>query len=538
MGSLEKPAPLALLDGETSRRRAGIVVPLFSLRSASSWVIGEIPDLVGLAAWAARMGQGVVQLLPINETGPEEASPYAALSAFALDPLYLGMRRVEDVGLESRSRPSGLTAPAPGGALPRAAVRTAKLAVLEKAWQNFRVRHLARDSDRGRHFAAFVERESAWLEDYALFRALKERQGWRCWEEWPQPLREREPRALRRAAADLVERVDFFRYVQWLTFEQWDGVRSEVNGMGVALTGDLPFVIGRDSADAWAHPELLTPGWDVGAPPDEFSAAGQNWELPLYDWRRAAASDFPWWRIRVRQAARLFDIFRIDHIVGVFRTYAIPRSPSLAPRFHPEDEAEQIAQGTAFLSMVLEEADGSVPIVEDLGTIPAFVRAALRDRGIRGYAVLRWEKREGAFIAPRDYPRLSVATTGTHDTSTLVEWWTDLTPAERRSLTASLGVQVPDPWLGATALREALRHAILEKMYEAGSDLVILPVQDLFGWPERINLPMTVSPRNWNYQLPFELGPKGQVPPAVGRETKVIRDLVLRAGRDAPARPA
>jgi len=519
-------------------RRVGVAVPLFSLRTAASWGIGEIPDLVPLAAWAARMGQSIVQLLPINETNPGEASPYSALSAFAFDPVYIGMHGIEDLDPQLRSCPASIARDTPtDGVLPRAVVRHAKLLLLAGAWQSFRQRHLAGPSERGRRFGHFMEQQRAWLPDYALFRALKERYGWKCWEQWPAALRNREPAALQRAAEELADRIALFCFVQWLAFEEWAKVRSKVNQLGVALKGDLPFVIGYDSAEGWAHPELFVAGCEIGAPPDDFSASGQRWGLPLYDWPRAIQSDFSWWRARVSWAARLYDLFRIDHIVGVFRTFAVPASAEQPARFHPEAEPDQVAQGEAFLRMIVAESGNAIPIAEDLGIIPTFVREALRRQGIRGYAVMRWERQNGVFIDPRRYPELSVATTGTHDTCTLVEWWGEVSDVVRRAFAAEIHLDVPASELSVVSLGTVLRRAILARLFEAGSDLVMVPIQDLFGWSERINLPMSVGARNWNYRLPFELSPQGGVPAAVESESAVIRDLVIRAGRHAPPIP-
>jgi 4-alpha-glucanotransferase len=520
------------------KRRAGVAVPMFSLRTAASWGVGEIPDLIPFAAWAARMGQSIVQVLPINETSPGEASPYTALSAFAVDPIYIGMRSVADLAPELRERPSWLPPTAPAGeALPRAAVRDAKLALLAEGWLSFQRRHLAPRTERGQCLARFIEEQGCWLHDYALFRALKERYGWMSWEQWPDDLRTREAAALRRAVEELAERIGFFSFVQWIAFEQWAAARAKINDMGVALKGDLPFVIGYDSADGWAQPDLFLPGWEIGAPPDDFSASGQRWGLPLYDWRRALESDFSWWRARVGFAARLYDFFRIDHIVGVFRTYATPVSAEQPAQFHPPLEGDQVAQGDSFLRMILGESRTAIPIAEDLGTIPDFVRDALRRHGIAGYAVMRWERQRAGFTDPRRYPALSVATTGTHDTSTLVEWWGEMSAGERRAFVAALEIEVPEQELHAPHPSTALRRAILGRLFEAGSNLVMIPIQDLFGWSERINLPMTVGARNWNYRLPFELSPEGGVPSAVESESAAIRDLVIRSGREVPAIP-
>lgn len=515
-----------------SQRGAGVAVPLFSLRSAAGWGVGEIPDLIPAAIWAERMGQRLIQLLPINETNPAEASPYSALSAFAIDPLYIGMARVQDVTRDHRFAPPGRSGRAgPRAPLPRARIRQAKLRGLESSWQTFRREREMASSERSLRFERFIERERHWLEDYALFRVLKEDYGWRGWTEWPDPIRRRESAALAEARRVREERIGFHEYVQWIAAEQWSEVRRVLRPMGIELKGDLPFVIGLDSADAWADPKLFVPGWEVGAPPDEFSSTGQNWGLPLYDWNYLHAEGLRWWRSRIRQAVELYDLFRIDHFVGFFRTYGIPTDSRQSSKFHPEDESQQIAQGESFLRMLHEECGDAIPVAEDLGTVPRFVRRILHEHQVPGYKVMRWEKQpNGDFLDPRSYDPISVATTGTHDTSTLAEWWEELTPEERRSLGHALGITM-DRGRADAAFDAALRRSLLRSTYESGSFLAVLPIQDLFGWTERINLPMTASAENWNYQLPFELGPSGEVPPEIEAEGGIIRQLVEAAGR-------
>jgi 4-alpha-glucanotransferase len=511
------------------------VVPLFAVRTARNWGLGEILDLVPLAAWAVRMGHTVVQLLPVNETGPAEASPYTAMSAFAIDPLYLTMDGVADLQPHEWRRPQALARGLGAGApLPRRAIRDAKLAALGAAWGRFQNEHQRRGTERAARFAAFVERARHWLDDYALFRALKEEHRWRAAAEWGEVLESVAALGIAAARQRLAARMAFFRYVQWLLDEQWQEMRTAVRALGVRIMGDLPFVVGRDSADVWSQPGLFVPGWEIGAPPDDFSADGQNWSLPLYDWLELRHTNFAWWRARLRHAAALYDVFRLDHIVGVFRTYGIPFSPDAPRRFHPQEEAEQIAQGEAFLDMVRAECGAATPIVEDLGTVPDFVRGALQRRGLPGYKVLRWQRRDGRFLDPRAYERASVATSGTHDTTTLAEWWArELPVSERNALLAALGLPADPRAVEADALDPVVRRLLLKRLYEAGSDLVMLPVQDLFGWSERINVPRTPSVQNWNYQLPFELGPHGEVPADIEREGAALRALV-DAARRAP----
>jgi len=508
-----------------TERLAGIAVPLFSLRDHAGAAVGEIGDLVPLARWARVMGQRLVQILPINETRGGEASPYSALSAFAIDPLYL---RLEDIaGLPACC---GLPPEVPPGEpIPREAIREGKLRALGVAWQRFRDEHLRRHTGGAESFERWRNSQAAWLDGYALFRAASERHPGVAWQQWPAPLARRAETALRELRTECGERADFYAWVQWLCFEQWNATRAAVRGLGVGLMGDLPFVLGADSADAWSEPALFRAGWEVGAPPDDFSASGQNWHLPLYDWEYLRRDGFGWWRRRIEQAAALYDAFRIDHVVGVFRTYSIPLDPTWRPCFHPWDEAVQIAQGDEFLRMAVEAAGAAQVVAEDLGTIPPFVRETMRRHAVPGYKVLRWERGGGGYTPPHEYEALSVATTGTHDTSTLDAWWEELAPEERGRVVR--GLDLGDGESERPQLSVALRRRILARLYGGRSAWVVLPVQDLFGRRERINVPMTVGPGNWNYRLPFRFDPHGVLPEEVAAESRAIADLARAGGR-------
>lgn len=515
----------------TKDRCAGLAVPLFSLRSPHGAGIGEIPDLVPLARWARRMRHRFLQLLPVNECSPGEASPYSAISAFALDPVYLGLRELPDLDGDEFRWPGGADPTGDGAPIARSAIREAKLAALTGAWARFRTTELAAQSERARAFLAFRERERFWLDDYAIFRALKERHGWGSWQEWPAEAAAA-PAALAAQRDDtLADRAAFFAYVQWLAFRQWTRVRAELHDLGVALKGDVAFVLRMDSADGWAHQDLFVRGWEVGAPPDDFSASGQKWGLPLYNWPRHRETGFAWWRQRIRQAAQLYDLFRIDHVVGLFRTYAMPLDGHGAGVFHPAQESAQIEQGEAFLAMVREECGDAQPIAEDLGVIPPFVRQALGRFGVPGYKVLRWERDDSHFRDPRTFDALSVATTGTHDTTTVVQWWAELPRDQRERFSADLHLALPAGALESGSLDGAARRALLGRLYESGSRYAVAPVQDLFGWPDRINVPMTVGDGNWNFRLPFEFDERGEIPSELADETSAIGRLVASGGR-------
>lgn len=495
-------------------------MPLFSLRNRRDAGVGEILDLIPLVRWGASFGQRVVQLLPINETAPGEASPYNALSAFAIDPLYISLHAVRDA-------PPIVAAAPEDRRLPRESIRATKMASLARAFEAFAQ---ARASSRWRRFERFRKQQGEWLEDYALFRALKDEQALGSWEGWPLPLRDRDPDALMQARRVLAERIDVLCFAQWVAAEQWAKVRRAAQACRVWLKGDLPFVISRDSADVWAHQDEFDPQCSVGAPPDEFSATGQSWGLPMYDWERIRANDFSWWRRRARQARELYDMFRIDHIIGFFRTYSIPDDPARERGFVPLGEAAQREQGESFLRAVIEASEGALPIAEDLGTVPDWVRQTLHRFGVPGYKVFRWERRDSVYFDPRDYDAISVATTGTHDTDSLVEWWRGLSSDERDNALAALGID-PSP---SAEMTSALHREVLGRLYQAGSAFVILPLQDLFRWTERINVPGTPSPENWNWRL---LRPVEDLAadPAVQETTRTLRQLVRAAQRGMAA---
>jgi 4-alpha-glucanotransferase len=239
-------------------------------------------------------------------------------------------------------------------------------------------------------------------------------------------------------------------------------------------------------------------------PPDAFSETGQDWGLPPYNWPAVARGGYGWLRERARRSADLYDGYRIDHVVGFYRTY-IRFKNGVRRQFMPSTEVRQVALGERLIKIFA--GAGRRVIAEDLGTVPDFVRASIAGLGVPGYKVLRWERDwdhpDQPFRDPRTYPPCSVATSGTHDTEPLSLWW-ETAPAEERAqliqlpLLAGLGVDPSDE-----TFRPELRDALLETLFMSGSDLLILPMQDVFGWRDRINLPATVGDSNWTWRLPW-----------------------------------
>lgn len=502
------------------QRLAGLLVPLFSLRNERSWGTGDIADMEAFAGWLSDIGHGLLQLLPVNEVSPGENSPYSSLSAFALDPMYIAMDQVEDfaaVGGEASLDPASRAELEGVRAAPRVeyyAIRTLKQKALRAAFRRFRECEHATGSRRAADFAAFLAEHAGWIQDYALFRALHDQRETH-WEKWKLPLRHREPAALEEQRQGLASEILFYQYVQWQAERQWQAARRAAAARGVLLKGDLPFMVSSHSADVWAHQEQFRMDASVGAPPDAFSADGQNWGLPPYRWDVMAGDDFAWLRQRAARAAQLYDLYRVDHVVGFYRTYTRPKDGSNA-YFAPAEESEQLALGQRLMRVF--QGVGAEVMAEDLGIIPPFVRHSLWELGIPGYRVLRWEREwhqpGQPFRDPASYPYVSVAVSGTHDTDTLAAWWESADGAERREACRipALSMLNPD---AAARFTPAVHEALLEALYGSGSRCLVVCIQDIFGTRERINLPATVGPENWTYRLPLTISelrtdPRGQ----------------------------
>jgi len=325
----------------------------------------------------------------------------------------------------------------------------------------------------------------------------------------------------------------FYQYLQWLADAQWHEARAAATTGGVELFGDLPFTVDLDSADVWARQHQFRLDASAGVPPDAFSATGQDWGMPVYQWDVMAADDFRWLRDRARRSADLFDGYRVDHLVGFYRAYGRPRDGG-EPFFTPSTEHEQVALGERILGLF--RAPGSDIIAEDLGTVPDAVRASLARLGVPGFCVLRWERfwhTDGQpFRDPSEYPSVSVAASGTHDTEPLVVWWENASEDERRKVSELGTVQRLTHGAGLVnrPYEPAVRDTLLEALFASASDLLLLAVQDVFGWRDRINEPATVTDVNWTFRLPWPCDRLDEVPDARERQT-TLRVWAERYGR-------
>jgi 4-alpha-glucanotransferase len=500
-------------------RASGLLLHVTSL--PSRYGIGDVGPLA--VAWIDRLheaGQRWWQALPLGPTGYGD-SPYQSLSSFAGNPLLISLDwLIEDGLVRAADFPAGSFSPP---TVDFDAVKTFKFAVLETAWKNFTAG--ARE-DLRQQFEQFGADHAHWLDDYALFRALRIRYDETSYLEWPEELIRRTPAALEQARRELAGHVDRVRFAQFLLFRQGARLKAHARAKGVRLIGDLPFFVSPDSSDVWANPELFLldssgrPRVVAGVPPDYFSAQGQRWGNPIYDWDALAARDYRWCIDRMRALLAYVDAIRLDHFRGFAAAWHIPAGAptAVSGRWVP-------GPGARFFELI-ERALGGLPFVaEDLGLITPDV-IALRDAfHLPGTRVLQF-----AFDGHADNPYLpdnyvpnTVVYTGTHDNPTTRGWYEDLPDAERGNLWRYLK-RAP----GANA--EAA-PALLRLAWSSVAALAIAPLQDILnlGKEARMNQPGSAQ-GNWRWRATDDM--------LSASALESLRDVTRASARTEPARAA
>lgn len=484
------------------RHHHGINLPLFSLHTATSCGIGEYPDLVPIAEWCRGLGFDIIQLLPLNDTG-HDTSPYSALTAFALNPINIGLTSLPYVEEYPTLAPiiKELQKLNSTQRIDYSKVNVGKEHFLAEYYEKVAPRIVSTPK-----YQQFL-RENSWLRDYALFKTLRIHTQWQSWEKWNEERKNPSEETIEALLKEFSNQVSYHIFVQYLCFQQLKEVKTKCNKLGIFLKGDIPILINRESADVWINRSLFKMEYSAGAPPDMYAAEGQNWGYPIYDWDAIAADDYRWWRERLKVASNLYDLYRLDHVVGFFRIWAIP--PGLTGRegkFVPEDSAQWISQGETIMRMMLETSQ-MLPIAEDLGTISPGVRECLSELGICGTKVMRWERiwsGDKEYIKPEEYPPTSMTTVSTHDSDPLPQWW-------EKSIEDAKEFCRFKNWSFTYELPKQHEKEILRDSHHSGSLFHINLLQEyLFlirdmTWPdpedERINVPGIISNRNWTYRF-------------------------------------
>ena len=497
------------------RRASGLLLHVTSL--PGPYGSGDLSiEAAKFIDFCAAAGQTLWQMLPVGPPGgPPGNSPYSSYSSAAGSPYLVSLDELAgSYGLMSRRelRP-------PAGADDRKvnfeAAHAFRDRALRTAYGRFRQGNGPRQLSGA--FARFARKERGWLDDFALFCALKRRFDGAPWDRWDGGLRAREPETLARAAAELADELNFHRFVQFLFDRQWRAVRDLASRAGVALVGDIPIFVIHDSADVWCDRGLFAldargrPTHVSGVPPDAFSDDGQRWGHPQYDWPAHRRQGFRWWVNRFERTFRLFDAVRIDHFLGFSRVWSIPARSPTARR------GQWVPSPGHVLFATLRRAIGDRAVIaEDLGVLTPQA-AALRDAfGFPGMRVMQFGFGGGGgdpYHRPHAYPPRSVAYTGTHDSDTVVGWFKRLSGPDRRNAADYAGDG-----------GGAFHWSAIRSLMNSAAGTVVFPVQDVLGLDNRarMNTP-GVAEGNWGWRLP-----PGALTPA---HAKKLRRLAELSGR-------
>lgn len=472
-------------------RSSGLLLHPTSL--PGPWGIGDL----GSAAYRfvdfmVAAGQSVWQVLPLGPTGYGD-SPYQCFSAFAGNPLLVSLDQLVQQGLLEQGE---LEQAAAGRELWADAVNFGevigfKLPLLQRSYERLRA---GAAPELAAAFAQFGAANAGWLDDYALFRALKDAHDGASWNTWAPPLRSRDKAALKQARHDHAEAVEMQRYLQFLFFHQWTELKAYANQRGISIMGDAPIFVAYDSADVWANPKLFflddegNPTVVAGVPPDYFSATGQLWGNPLYRWERMAKDNYAWWVARLRQAFTQVDMLRLDHFRGFAAYWEVPANQETAIN------GRWVLGPGAALFKRLEKELGSLPIIaEDLGLITPDVTALRKQFDFPGMAILQFAfdgDPENLYL-PHNHAQNAAVYTGTHDNDTTVGWFSSLSENERNVIRSYLGRDAND-----------IAWDLMRAAAQSVGDIAVMPLQDVLrlGGETRMNTPGRAS-GNWSWRF-------------------------------------
>lgn len=466
-------------------RRSGILMHISSLPGPGG--IGSLgKEAYAFADFLKASGMAVWQVLPLGPTGYGE-SPYQSSSVFAGNPMLISCAALREAGLVAYDDGEEFTPDDPER-VDYPAVRESKEKLLRRCF--------AQSEDKLQKELAAFRRENPWVEDFALFTALKARYGGVMWTKWPdREVRRRQPAALERCRRELDGEIRYHLFCQYLFFRQWFALKRYCNGLGIRLFGDMPIYVAEDSADTWTRPEVFqldgegVPKRVAGVPPDFFSADGQLWGNPLYRWFSLRLHGYGWWVERMAAMAKMYDIVRIDHFIGFANYYSVPQG---APNARTGKWI--IGPGKSLFRTLERKIPGLNIVAEDLGCVNDRVRRLLTAVGYPGMRVLSFGFGGGEDNPhlPANYVTNSVVYTGTHDNDTVRGWIGTADDAALAQARQLLGFDKPED--GPAAFVRAV--------LASRADTAMIPMQDVLGlggWA-RMNRPGTIG-NNWLWRM-------------------------------------
>lgn len=480
-------------------RSSGILLHPTSL--PGPFGIGDLgAQAYAFADFLEAAGQSLWQVLPLGPTGYGD-SPYACYSAFAGNTLLVSPEELVREGLIAKDDLAS-TQPLADERVDFAVVHEYKDAVLRRAFASFKQ---TEDSELGDAFAEFCRQQAAWLDDYALFRALKDAYGGVAWNEWETALVGRSERALAAIKEKLSEEIEAQKFYQFLFFRQWFALKADCNRRGIQLVGDIPIFVAHDSADVWTNPDQFKLNADgspivvAGVPPDYFSATGQLWGNPLYNWDHMRADGFKWWIERVRATLNMFDIARIDHFRGFAACWEIPGGDQTAER------GRWVEAPGRELFTAIRDALGQLPIIaEDLGVITPDVESLRDDFGLPGMRILQFGFSSDTknIDLPHNYRRNVVVYTGTHDNDTAVGWFSSVAGAGSTRDAEQIEREREFCLKYLATSGDEINWDFIRAVLASVANTAIVPLQDVLGLDAaaRMNLPNSTE-GNWSWRF-------------------------------------
>ena len=470
-------------------RAAGILLPISAIPSA--YGIGTFSkEAYKFVDFLKKAGQTYWQILPLGPTGYGD-SPYQSFSTFAGNPYYIDLEALIEKGFITKKQCEGYDWGNNESYVDYEKIYLSRFAILKKAFASSKL-------SEDQAYLAFEKENAFWLEDYALYMAIKDDHKGASWDVWEDEIRLREPKALKAYAKKLAKEVLFYKFQQFLFWVQWQKLKTYANDKGIQIIGDIPIYVAFDSADTWANPQLFQldddgmPTGVAGCPPDAFSATGQLWGNPLYRWEYHRETGYEWWMQRIGYCYRLYDVVRIDHFRGFDEYYNIPFGD-------PTAEFGKWEPGPGYeLFKVMKEKIGNKPVIaEDLGFLTPSVIKLVKRTGYPGMKILQFafDSDETSVYLPHNYTSNTVVYTGTHDNDTTRSWFFSLKPKHRKFAKKYLNIR------GTKEVEWAFIRAAVSSV----SDMAIIPMQDYLGLGSegRFNMPSTLGD-NWKWRMKEE----------------------------------
>lgn len=479
----------------------GIILPLFSLRSEKSSGIGEYLDLIKVIDWCADIGFDVIQLLPLNETNLDP-SPYNALSSCALNPVHLSLHALDGINENKylKQKLKSFSIFSTYQRYPYLQIRKLKMDFLYEYYH-----YIFNDLKSDKSFQNFLTNNS-WLEEYALFRTLLDKQGLKPWYLWPEEFQKINETNIAKYIKIHHEDMHLYYALQYFCYKQLSQIKKYAEQKNVFLLGDIPILVSKNSHDVWFNKSIFDNNYIAGAPPDAYSIYGQKWGFPIFNWNKLKETNYHWWTRRLKTYVNYYHIYRIDHLVGFFRIWSMQEhEDAMEGRFFPRDPAIWNKNGNERLTMMLNSSE-LLPVAEDLGLIPKMVYKSLRNLGICGTKVIPWERNIfGNYIKFQHYEPLSMTTLSTHDSDTFQQWWQN-TPNHAVKFAKFKN------WSYKSLLSHHQRKELLRDAHNTSSVFHLNLLQEYLAlypkliWPksddERINDPRPpIKATNWTYRF-------------------------------------